>query len=341
MKFVLFVTLWSALINSQEMQKSHYNGDRFQNPWVTHSKGFRDFLKWQWTRQRPEWPEKVTYNTLDRDQFQELKPHELEIYFIHHATYLIRIGNVNIITDPVFSTRASPVEFAGPKRVHDLAITIEEMPKIDVVLISHNHYDHLDLNSLKLIKKEFDPLFVVPLKNGPLLESIQISKIQQMDWWDRLQIEGSEIAITLTPALHWSARGIFDRNKALWGGFSLHKKEEHLVYFAGDTGYAPFFIDIRERLGSPRVSLLPIGASEPRWFMQEYHMNAQDAIQAYKDLKTQQAVAAHWGSFNLSDELIDQPKLSLAKELAKEENQHIKFEALVPGTKVQLAPPTQ
>jgi L-ascorbate metabolism protein UlaG (beta-lactamase superfamily) len=312
---------------------SHHTDTRFHNPWAK-EKGFGDFLKWNWNRNKKKWPEKVEYKKIDPSSIKDLDESKLEIYFIHHATFLIRIGKINILTDPVFSERASPVQFLGPKRIHDLAIEIEELPKIDLVLISHNHYDHMDIVSLKKLYRKFDPQFIVPLKNKELLESEGIKKIKELDWWEQYNFKGLEIY--LTPANHWSARGLFDRNKSLWGGFSISKHQNHFVYFAGDTGYAPFFSEIKNKLGSPKISILPIGASEPRWFMKDYHMNAEDGIQAYRDLGTDMAIGAHWGTFDLSDEAYDGPKVLMESLLKLPENQKINFKVLDPGSKIEI-----
>jgi L-ascorbate metabolism protein UlaG (beta-lactamase superfamily) len=311
----------------------HHTEKGFRNPWKQDKKNFYDFLKWQWSRQKPVWPKDLTYPLLDLTHWETLKEDELEVYFIHHATFLIRLGSLTILTDPIFSYRPSPVNFLGPERSHPLTLELKDLPKIDIVLISHNHYDHLDLETVGTLIQKFNPYFVVPLKNKDLIEDQGSKKVVELDWWQSWAYQ--DLQIVLTPAFHWSARGLFDRFKSLWGGFSLLQQSQHKVYFAGDTGYAPFFKDIQSRYGSPLVSLLPIGASQPRWFMKDYHMNPEDALQAYKDLGTQYAVAAHWGSFNLSDEGHDEPKKTLEQLLTKPENQGIQFQALLPGTKLE------
>lgn len=326
LKILLLLTM---ALSGVSQDKAHHTEKGFKNPWLERQNGFGEFLRWQWNRVKKQWPHKIDYPKPEPFNFELSLNSETQIFFIHHATFLIRLPGLNIITDPVFSNRASPVSFLGPKRVHDLAIEISDLPKIDVILISHNHYDHLDLESIKSINQRDKPLIMAPLKNMELIRSIgKVSGIE-LDWWEDHQVSGYQIV--LTPAQHWSARGMFDRNKTLWGGYAIKDKKSHLVYFAGDTGYAPLFTEIKERLGSPQVSLLPIGASEPRWFMKDHHMNAEDAIQAAKDLETKFSIAAHWGSFDLSDEAPDDPKRMLEDLLKHEVNQAIKFEALLPG----------
>src|SRR5690606_12455675 len=162
----------------------------------------------------------------------------------------IQIDGLNIITDPIWSERTSPVSFAGPKRVRAPGMTFESLPPIDVVLISHNHYDHLDLPTLERLKDAFNPIFVVGLKNRELLESVGIKNIVELDWWQKQKIKNMDF--TFVPAQHWSARGLFDKRKMLWGGFVIEGSKR--IYFAGDTGYGKFFKTIKEKIGEPDLS---------------------------------------------------------------------------------------
>jgi L-ascorbate metabolism protein UlaG (beta-lactamase superfamily) len=226
------------------------------------------------------------------------------VTFIGHATFLIQTAAGSILTDPMYSERASPIPGIGPRRVRQPGVRFDDLPPIATVLLSHNHYDHCDLPTLRKLAKRFDPLVVTPVGNGRLVRSAGIRRVEELDWWQTTtRVAGG---ITLTPAHHFSARTPFDRNRALWGGFVWRATNCNL-YFAGDTAYAPFFTDIRRRLGPIDLALLPIGAYEPRWFMQAVHMNPAEAVQAHLDLEAVQSIAMHFGTFQLTTEGIDEP----------------------------------
>jgi L-ascorbate metabolism protein UlaG (beta-lactamase superfamily) len=230
------------------------------------------------------------------------------VTFIGHATFLIQTAAGNILTDPVYSEHAGPWNRLGPRRVRPPAIALDALPPISIVLLSHNHYDHCDLPTLGMLAIRFDPLVVTPLGNGRFARAAGIRRVEELDWWQSAQ--GSSVPITLTPAHHFSARGPFDRNRALWGGFML-TADHARIYFAGDTAYAPFFHDIRQRLGPIDLALLPIGAYEPRWFMQSVHMNPAEAVQAHLDLGASESIAMHFGTFQMTAEGIDEPVRAL------------------------------
>jgi N-acyl-phosphatidylethanolamine-hydrolysing phospholipase D len=246
------------------------------------------------------------------------------ITFIGHATMLAQVptatGGLNLITDPIFSERASPVGFAGPRRSHPPGLVPADLPTIDVVLISHNHYDHLDEASVKALNAQAGgpPLFVVPLGLKPWLAERGITRAVELDWWDSHTVAGAEIM--LTPVQHWSGRGLNDRLTTLWGGFAVLSPAFHLFY-PGDTGYSKDFKDIRQRLASRQgaaqgggfdIALLPVGGYEPRWFMQQQHVNPAEAVQIHRDLGAKRSAGLHWGSFELTDEALDQPPRDLA-----------------------------
>jgi len=230
------------------------------------------------------------------------------VTFVGHATFLIQTAAGNILTDPIYSTHAGPWNRLGPRRVRPAAIAFDALPPISIVLLSHNHYDHCDLTTLGRLAARFDPLVITPLGNGRLVRTAGIRRIEELDWWQSTR--SSDVPVTLTPAHHFSARGPFDRNRALWGGFML--TADHMsIYFAGDTAYAPFFHDIRQRLAPIDLALLPIGAYEPRWFMQSVHMNPAEAVQAHLDLGATESIAMHFGTFQLTAEAIDEPARAL------------------------------
>jgi L-ascorbate metabolism protein UlaG (beta-lactamase superfamily) len=230
------------------------------------------------------------------------------VTFIGHSTFLIQTRTGNILTDPMYSQRAGPLNVVGPRRVRQPAVPFDDLPPISTVLLSHNHYDHCDLRTLRLLAERFDPLVITPLANAAVVRSSGIRRVEELDWWQEART--SALPIALTPAQHFSARGPLDRNRALWGGFRLTAGGVH-IYFAGDTAYAPFFREIRQRLGPIDLALLPIGAYEPRWFMQAVHMNPAEAVQAHLDLASSESVGMHFGTFQLTAEGIDEPLRAL------------------------------
>lgn len=233
----------------------------------------------------------------------------VDVTFIGHSSFLLRLPGLTVLTDPIFSKRCSPFTFAGPKRVRDPGIALDALPPIDLTLISHNHYDHLDLRSLRRLRKRFPAMQIAaPLGNAAFLAGKRIGGAIDLDWWQTHQFE--EARATLTPARHFAARWLNDRNETLWGGFMLEHRGTK-IYFAGDTGYTRFFTEIRRRLGAPDIALLPIGAYEPRWFMQTAHMNPADAVQAFRELEPRIAIGMHFGTFQLTAEPIDQPEKDL------------------------------
>ena len=279
--------------------------------------------------------------------------------FIGHATVLVQVpvahGGLNVLTDPVFGERASPFSFAGPKRFQPPGVALKDLPHIDLVLISHNHYDHLDEGSVKALNAQAGgpPLFVVPLGIAPWLAERGIANAVELDWWDsvtlpptaagplqasqvRIERNGAGIAtgtpstpdtpntpdavqVFLTPAQHWSARGLGDRMQTLWGGFALLSPRMH-VFYSGDTGYSKDFADIQARL-APRqgnaqgggfdLALLPVGAYEPRWFMKDQHVNPDESVRIHRDLHAKRSLGVHWATFSLTDEALDQPPRDL------------------------------
>ena len=321
-RFILPLLLFSTLIMPNE---------RFKNTnEEAAGKSFRDFLKWTFTNKKPEL---VTIDS--SDEWKELDSGSTDyMVWIGHATYLINKDNLTILTDPVFSKRASPVRFAGPKRLIPPAIPIDKLPPIDVVTVSHNHYDHLDIRSLKAIH-ETNPeaVFLVPKGDRRRLERRGIENVTEFLWWEEIEIKGSKF--TFTPVQHWSARGIADRNKSLWGGWFMNLKTE-TIYHAGDTGYSKDFIETKKRLGSPSLSLIPVGAYAPRWFMKTNHVNPPEAIQIAIDLESERNFGMHWGTFQLTDEEILEPPKLLKESLRDQGLPDNFFNILRPGQIVEL-----
>ncbi len=287
----------------------HFDGKKFFNPTRTIQKSFKDLLKWRRSRKPKPWPQKFHHKPI---QLPQTVTQGLAMTYINHDTFLIQTPTHNILTDPILSKRASPLSFAGPHRVRPPAMHYKDLPTIHAVLVSHNHYDHMDLETLKTLDHLFHPIFIVPLRNAHFLHSKKIKHVIELDWWGNFALD--TLQVTLTPAQHWSARGLRDRNHSLWGSFWIHNSS-HSLYHAGDTGYGTHFKEIHKRLGSPSVSLLPIGAYEPRWFMQDQHMNPEDAVRAHLDLKSKLSLGMHYGTFQLTDEGYDDPIDDLQKAL--------------------------
>jgi N-acyl-phosphatidylethanolamine-hydrolysing phospholipase D len=240
------------------------------------------------------------------------------VTWIGHATNLVQIGGLNVMTDPIFSERSSPISFLGPKRQVSPGIALADLPHIDAVLISHNHYDHLDEPSVKALnaQKGGAPLFIVPLGMKRWLAERGIANAVELDWWQAHKLGNLEVV--LTPVQHWSARGLNDKMQNLWGGYALFAPDAQ-VFFAGDTGYSKDFADIaarfaeRQSKGGFDMALIPIGAYEPRWFMKDQHVNPDESVRIHKDLKAKASLGIHWGTFELTDESLDEPPEALAK----------------------------
>jgi len=243
----------------------------------------------------------------------------LRVTFVNHSTVLIQMGGMNILTDPVWSERASPVSWAGPRRHRPPGLRMEHLPPIDAILLSHNHYDHLDLASISRLSREHHPRVIVPLANRECLESRQLKVTAELDWWQGIELDGgpsgsSPLRITSVPARHFSGRGLRDRNAALWSGYVLESASS-TVYFAGDTGYGEHFVQVRERFRPIRLALLPIGAFRPQWFMSPYHMSPEEAVDAHQVLDAATSLAIHFGTFRLADDGQEEPAARLRKAL--------------------------
>lgn len=319
LKITLCFFFLITAVNAQEEQMSKSNHfdpktNKFFNPEKRNNKGFGDLLKWLTSREKSSWPNWVE-NEAKPKPAHDLNDHQMAITFINHASFLIQYKGINILTDPVYSERTSPVSFAGPKRVRAVGLPFEKLPPIDLVAISHNHYDHMDLETLKKLEEKFHPLFLIPLGDAKLLKDEGIQNIIEQDWWDKY-IFKKNFKVTFTPAQHFSGRGLFDRNKSLWGGY-IFEYNGHRTFFAGDTGYAGHFKQIKQRFGQIDLSFLPIGAYRPEWFMQTVHVNPEQAVMAHQDLGSKKSIAMHFGTFQLSDEGIDEPVVDLHKALKK------------------------
>lgn len=285
----------------------HFDGRHFFNPGISApTRGLSSVLRWKVQSRPASWPVHVP-NPPFAPPPPAVEPGDVAITFINHASFLIRLPGLVVLTDPIFSDRCSPLSWAGPPRARRPGISLADLPRPDVVLVSHNHYDHMDLPSLRELQKRYSPRFVTTLGNAAHFANLGITATE-LDWWQET-MEGA-LHITATPARHFSARTPFDRNRTLWGGFML-RIEAGQMLFAGDSGMGPHWQEIRKRLGAPAVALLPIGAYAPRWFMAPVHMNPEEAVQAHLDLGARASVGMHYGTFQLTDEAIDAPLLEL------------------------------
>lgn len=282
----------------------HFDGKKFFNPWNKSPKSSLSFLlKAQPEISRRKWPTWIDLPHFAPPPLRN-KMGELHVTVINHDTILVQVDGINILTDPVFGWRVSPVQWAGPRRVHRPSIELDMLPPIDLVVVSHNHYDHMDTAALKKLSKRDQCLVIAPLKNGSFLQRKGVAKTQDLDWWQSTIFK--HLKVTCVPAQHWSSRAMNDRNSMLWGGFVI-EGQDRKIYFVGDTGYAPFFKEINQRFGPMDLSLIPIGAYEPRWFMQFMHMNPEDAVLAHIDLQSRLSIGVHFGCFKLTSEAIDDP----------------------------------
>ena len=283
----------------------HFDGRLFFNPdQVRTDRNLRELLRWKLKGKPAVWPRSVP----TRQVVPEARVAGLRTTIVGHASVLIQAGGLNVLTDPVWSARASPLPFAGPRRVWAPGIAFEALPPVDAVLLSHNHYDHLDMATLRRLDIEHRPLMVTSLGNDAILRrAIPGVRVVAGDWWDRIDI-GNGGEVTIVPAYHWSARTGRDRRMALWCGFMLSTPGGR-AYFAGDTGYGNgrIFREVRQRIGRPDLALIPIGAYEPRWFMSAQHIDPNEAVQILEDLEAAAAVGIHWGVFQLTDERRDEP----------------------------------
>ena len=293
----------------------HFDGRRFFNP--TLPKGSAPTLRsvFKMLREpRSPWP-RLVENEGVAQLNARLGIDDVAITFVGHATFLIQIGGITVLTDPIWSKRASAVRWAGPRRVRKPGVAFGDLPQIDLILLSHNHYDHLDLATLRRLRQACSPTVLVAAGDARLVGPLGFKDMRELDWWDEVPV-GGEMKITFVPAQHSSARGLFDRHRSLWGGYVIERQGRR-VYFSGDTGYSTHFSDIKVRLGAPDVAMLGIGAYEPRWFMKPLHMNPAEAIRAHVDLGAKHSIGMHFGTFQLTPEPIDQPQADLKAALAQ------------------------
>ena len=336
--FLVFLLPWVASTGCAgrnphfDPTKAHHTTSGFRNATGTAiDKSLIDLVRWRWRAWLEDLPSPMVANAsglpfaLRAPDFALLtkasKPappgarSPVTATWIGHASLLLQVAGVTVITDPHFSERASPVSFIGPKRRMPLPASLAQLPRIDVVVLSHNHFDHLDAPTIRMLVAQpgGEPVFAVPLGNERLLADLGATRIVAFDWWETRQIAGVEIGSV--PVHHWSARGIGDRNENLWSGWTV-KADGFAFVFVGDSGYSSAFADIGRRVGPFDLAAIPIGAYEPRWFMKDQHVNPAEAVDVFRDLDAASAIGIHWGTFELTDERLDQPLADLDAALS-------------------------
>jgi L-ascorbate metabolism protein UlaG (beta-lactamase superfamily) len=311
----------------------HFNGLTFFSPGREKlpPKTRMDLLKWQFGGGKEAWP--AAFPSPFQDKPPDRVNDGMRVTLIGHASYLIQIGGKNILMDPVLSDYASPVSFAGPKRVNAPGIAMNDLPPIDAILVTHNHYDHMDVRSLSQLVARWKPRLIVPLGNDVILRNADASLgiASAHDWGDIIKLS-DRVTITLEPTLHWSARGLSDRSMALWCNFVIQTSQQR-IYACGDTGYDAdsIFPMMKAKYNGFDLALLPIGAYEPRWFMRQEHMNPEEAVTVMEELGAKSAIGHHWGTFKLTNEGVDRPRLDLALALEAKNIPPDRFRAFQPG----------
>ena len=304
--------------------KAHHTPTGFKNNYAQQvNKSFADFIRWQWESWGLDKTPSSPTPSVRADLALLKTPTAPTVTWIGHASALVQANGLNVLVDPIFSERASPVQIFGPKRAQAPGVAMADLPNIDVVLISHNHYDHLDRISVAQLDEKAKAdgkttLFIVPLGLKTWFNNIGIDSVVELDWWEQHKIQGVEFY--LTPVQHWSARSINDRSATLWGGWAVFGADFHW-YYAGDTGYSRDFVDTAKHF-APRQSealgggfdlaLVPVGAYEPRWFMSQQHVNPMESVRIHQDVGAKRSIGLHWGTFSLTDEPLDQPPRELA-----------------------------
>ena len=336
MLLCLLIVASCSTNQNYDSTKAHHTQNGFKNIDYIDEKGFLSFIKWRWERFFKNIPGAEDYNfTIDKTHHKFVKNNteKSTLTWIGHATFLIQFHGLNILTDPQFSERASPVSWAGPKRVVAPGMAIADMPDIDAVIISHDHYDALDLSSVIALSKHNTKrklTFLVPLGMKAWFDDLELNSVNvvELDWSQKHEING--VKFIAEPSQHWGKRTLADAYERLWASWVIEAKDNR-VFFAGDTGYASHFKNIGKKYGSFDIALLPIGAYAPRWFMSGYHVNPDEAVKIHIDVRAKYSVGMHWGTFILTDEPLDEPPGELTKALKKHDIKESSFQVYQHG----------
>ncbi|MDF3046921.1 MAG: hypothetical protein K0R73_39 [Candidatus Midichloriaceae bacterium] len=340
MKITAFVFLFLSIILTagywhldsvtyyQGEKTDHFDGGTFFNPYDKVKNRFSKFLKWCLNRNPAPWPEHIEVES--HDVPPPAFDGGIRASYVGHATVLLQVNGINILTDPMWSNRAGPFGI-GPKRVIDPGVKFEDLPKIDLVLISHNHYDHMDRDTIKKLVARDNPKFITPLGNDAIIKSFASNaNVEVLDWFK--SIEFDSLVINVMPALHWSSRFMLDRNKALWSSFVVETSAGN-IYFAGDSGYGSgaVYEAIRDKFVDIKLALIPVGTYEPRDLMMMVHNNPDDAMRAFRAINAEYGLAIHHGVFQLSDESIEQQHSDFTKALEESDISPQNFKMLKVG----------
>lgn len=306
----------------------HFDGQRFFNPDGAAPKGLRDVLRWNREGGRARWPDRVPLASRARPEPQVA---DLRVTMVGHATMLIQTAGLNLLTDPLWSDRTSPLRFAGPRRVVAPGVDFDALPRIDAILLSHNHYDHLDIATLRRLRQSHDPLVIAPLGNDAILARGRTGlRVVTADWGQTVEL--GALRVHFEPCHHWSARGMRDRSMALWAAFVIEGPAGRVLHI-GDTGFDDGrpYRDLPARHGDLRLAILPIGAYEPRWFMRDQHQDPDEAVQGFRLSGARWAIGHHWGTVQLTNEAREAPLHALADALTRHDIQPERFRPLAPG----------
>lgn len=312
----------------------HYDGSRFYYKKNDgHSLG--DMIKWMWEIKSVEWPEWID-DSIYTAPAKRLNNDELKVTFINHATVLIQIDSINILTDPIWSDYAGPFSFLGSERIRKPGVSLENLPPIDYILISHDHYDHLDFPTLEKLLQKNSPVIITGLGVKTRLNSLDYNNIVELDWWQNFTVKDSSLEIYFVPARHQSGRSLFDGNKTLWGGFVIKNKTKK-VLFMGDSAFGDFIYKIEEHFAPFDLTILPIGSYEKRWFMKNQHMNPSEAVLIHKILKSRQSIGIHYATFvEHPEQSVDAHEYDLAEAVKKYKIKESEFRILKFGETLEL-----
>ncbi len=338
--FMLVAILIGYLVSAPHYKgpvSDHFDGKTFFTPGAEQPRGLGDVIKWQLNHDISErWPayhNEAVGNVPDERVMagsDATQPSPVRVTYVNHSTVLLQFDGLNVLTDPIYENRVSPFSFLGPARNSPPGIRFDDLPKIDVLLLSHNHWDHLEIGTVKKLAARDKPRIICPLGVKAFLEQEGVSNVTEMDWQQALPVN-DRTTVHCVPAQHFSGRGMFDRNATLWAGYVVDNKAVGKLYFAGDSGYGPHFKAIGKQFGPVRLALIPIGAYKPNWFMSPVHVNPAEAVQIHRDVRAQQSMAIHFGTFPLADDGEGEPVADLKKALLAQDIELGRFRALKNG----------